>query len=154
MPTQIIKMNKKAERERFEFELNPIARKQSGTQKVVLRCPTVRGHAYTGWLTVRWNPRFATVQWDYGSIDGRAYPQCDIFRDCLEEANWDRELICRLIHDGWRWELIDRTSMRWNKLKGVEQMTAQWIIDTLPGVYEKACVRFNELQAGKSVDMI
>jgi hypothetical protein len=138
--------HKEHDRQKFDFETSPVPRLASGTQKVVLQCPSVRGRSYTGGLTVRWNPKYATVRWDYGGIDG-AYPQCEIFRDCLIEANWDRELIRRLIDVGWGYHLIDRLSMRWWDSRGVDHEIAQWIMDTLPGVYQKACGRYEEVQA-------
>jgi hypothetical protein len=129
-------------RPKFAFPRLPIQRLERGIQKVALLCPVLNGWAHNGWLTVKWNPRFATVKWDYGAFDA-CWPASDRFKDMLQESNWDKELIRQLIEAGWNWHLIEQTSMRWNWLRDVPHQIAQWIIDTLPGVYAETVKRFN-----------
>jgi hypothetical protein len=95
-------------REKFDFPVVHVPRIAKGTQKVVLPCPVINGRVRNGWLSVRWNPRFSTVQWDYGEIDA-AWPECERFDIILSKTNWDRELIRRLIDMGWRWQNITKS---------------------------------------------
>jgi hypothetical protein len=73
-------------------------------------------------------------------------PQCDRFKTMLEETNWGRELMRRLAEDaGWNYAPSDHHSvgMRWNIFKEVPHSLAQWILDTLPGVYQATVERFD-----------
>jgi hypothetical protein len=144
-----VKYYKDHARPKFVFPRTAIPRAISGTQKVSLPCPVLKGTEYHGSLSVRWNPRYATVRWDYGNFDAY-YPQCDKFDELLDQTNWDRELIRRLIDAGWRWQQIDRTCMRWNHLRSVPHDIAQWVMDTLPGVYRQASSLFNSDTEGVS----
>jgi hypothetical protein len=85
----------------------------------------------------------ANDKWDYGHFDA-CYPDCERFLALLEKSNWDRELIRKLIEAGWQYHQIHRTCMRWNQFRGVTHEIAQWVLDTLPGVYQKACGQFQE----------
>jgi hypothetical protein len=139
-------------RQKFEFPIQPIDRAAKGRQKVVLHCPIMNGVPRHGWLSINWGPKLARVQWDYGGFDA-CYPECERFNQILEQSNWDRELIRRLIEAGWAWQLIDRTCMRWNQVRGVPHELAQWILDTLPGVYSQACRQFAETGLTLKVEM-
>lgn len=125
----------------YDFPREHIPRPSRRTQEITLPCPILNNRVRHGWLSIRWNPKSASPSWDYADFDA-CYPDCERFKLLLAQSNWDRELIRRLIQSGWRWYQIERTSTHWNRLRGVPLQVAEWILNTLPGVYARACDQY------------
>lgn len=109
--------------------------------RVTLTTPDLRGKRRPGELVVQWHVLTATIRWDCN------LGACPEFEKCLQAENWDRELIARLNSSGYEWDFSPRIYLPHQRIRKVDHNSANFVLDTLSGVYERATACFAEQHA-------
>lgn len=98
-----------------------------------------------GELIIRLHALTAAIQWASHLDD---HPASQAFAKLLESEGWHIELIRRLNSAGYQWDLSPRIHMPHQTLRRIpHHEIAEFIRDTLPGVFLRATARFAEQHA-------
>lgn len=100
-------------------------------------------HGKNGWLRTTSFRSHANVKWEVASANQ------EDFLECLLVENWDEELMRRLMASHYKWSTLGpRIFPPWQSLPHVTHDDAAHLAATLPGVFFRACRRYEQRRGG------